>query len=181
MEMNFLLTLQNLHHPIADFFFSHITLLANGGIFWILICILFLCSKKYRTNGIYFLLSLLLCFIIGNLFLKNIIARPRPCWINPQIPLLIPNPSDFSFPSGHSLHSFAGAVSIWYANRKWGIFAFILAGIIAFSRLYLFVHYPSDVVAGIVLGIIVTVFVHKAGAVLQKKRAAKEGDYHANV
>lgn len=183
MEMNFLLALQELHNPIADFFFSHITMLGNAGIFWIFICIFFLCSKKYRKNGILFLVSLLVCFIIGNLLLKNIVARPRPCWVNPQIPLLIANPVDFSFPSGHSLHSFAGALSIWYANKRWGIFAFILAGLISFSRLYLFVHYPSDVLTGIVLGIAITAAVHKLGKRLWLKAGTlkKEDGSHADV
>lgn len=161
MEMDFLLGLQELHNPILDFFFSNITLLGNGGIFWIICCIVLLSMKKYRKYGVAFAISLLACFLLGNIFLKNVIARERPCWVNTEIMLLISNPQDYSFPSGHSMHSFVGALSIWYANKKWGIGAFILAGLIAFSRMYLFVHYPSDVVVGIAIGLCVTFLVHK--------------------
>lgn len=163
MEMDFLLFLQKLHTPVLDFFFSNITVLGNAGIVWIIACIIMFCTKKYRKNGILFAISLVCCFLLGNIFLKNVIARERPCWINTDIILLITNPKDYSFPSGHSMHSFVGALSIWYANKKWGIAAFILAGLIAFSRMYLFVHYPTDVVIGITIGLLVTFFVHKIG------------------
>ncbi len=185
MEMDFLLFLQNLHSPISDFFFSHITLLGNAGIFWIICCLLMLCTKKYRKCGILFMLSLVTCFILGNLCLKNMVARERPCWVNTQIALLIQNPKDFSFPSGHSMHGFVGALSIWYANKKWGIAAFILAGLIAFSRMYLFVHYPTDIAAGILLGLAVTFFLHKfVGKRLFKEKETKreqEGIHYADV
>ena len=167
MEMNFLLFLQQLHHPVSDFFFSNITLLGNAGIVWIVACIIMLCIKKYRKWGVLFMISLVFCFLFGNIFLKNVIARERPCWVNTDIVLLIANPTDYSFPSGHSMHSFVGALSIWFANKKWGIAAFILAGLIAFSRMYLFVHYPSDVVAGIAIGLIVTLLVHKVAGKLE--------------
>ena len=174
MEMNFLLCLQKLHTPILDFFFSKITLLGNAGIFWIVCCVVMLCMKKYRKYGVCFLLSLITCFLLGNVFFKNVVARERPCWINPQIALLIQNPKDYSFPSGHSLHSFVGALSIWYANKKWGIAAFILAGLIAFSRLYLFVHYPSDVLTGIAIGLLVTFLIHYLAEYFLKKEKMTE-------
>lgn len=170
MEMDFLLFLQELHTPVLDFFFSKITLLCNGGIFWILCCIVLLWTEKYRKYGVYFLISLIVCYLLGNAFLKNIVARQRPCWVNPDVILLIQNPKDYSFPSGHSMHSFVGALSIRYANKKWGIAAFILAVLIAFSRMYLFVHYPTDVAAGIGIGLLVTWLVHKFGEEFLQKR-----------
>ena len=86
---------------------------------------------------------------------KNIAARQRPCWLDPSVELLVPVPKDFSFPSGHSLVSFEGAVCIFLFNRKWGIPALMLAVLTAFSRLYLFVHFPTDVLAGIVMGTVI--------------------------
>ena len=170
MEMDFLLFLQKLHTPVLDSFFSNITVLGNAGMIWIIACIMMLCTKKYRKNGILFAISLVCCFLLGNIFLKNVIARERPCWINTDIVLLIANPKDYSFPSGHSMHSFVGALSIWYANKKWGIVAFILAGLIAFSRMYLFVHYPTDVIIGITIGLLVTFLVHKIGKKVTENR-----------
>lgn len=187
MEMDFLLFLQTLHTPVLDFFFSKITLLGNAGIFWIVCCLALLCTKKYRKCGILFLLSLLGCFLIGNVLLKNAVARERPCWANTDIVLLVANPKDFSFPSGHSMHSFVGALSLWYAEKRWGIAAFILAGLIAFSRLYLFVHYPTDVLTGIVIGLAVTFLIHKFMSRLifrdngTKGCVGKEDSCHADV
>jgi len=170
MEMDFLLLIQGLHNTVLDFFFSAITHLGDGGVFWIILCVIMLCTKKYRKWGVLFAISLFCCFIIGNVTLKNLVARPRPCWVNTDISLLIKNPKDFSFPSGHSMIGFAGALSVWYANRKWGIAALILAAVIAFSRLYLFVHYPTDVLLGILIGLVVTFFVHKAGEIYMQKK-----------
>ena len=107
------------------------------------------------------LISLAVGFIVGNVVLKNLIARQRPCWLDQTVALLIENPRDFSFPSGHSLASFEGAVSIFLYDKKWGGAAIVLAAFIAFSRLYLFVHFPTDVLAGTILGIFVAFFVHK--------------------
>ena len=80
-------------------------------------------------------------------------SDPRPCWLDPETPLLIAVPKDFSFPSAHAMISFAAAVAIFHYNRKAGIAALVVASLIAFSRLYLFVHFPSDVLVGTLIGI----------------------------
>ena len=134
-----------------------ITRLGSGGLIWIGVALVFLASKKYRTDGLLLISTLLLCGLIGNITLKPIIARTRPCDVNTAIQLLIPRPTDFSFPSGHSMSSFAAATVIFNANRCMGIAAFILATLIAFSRLYLYVHYPSDIIGGILIGISISV------------------------
>lgn len=173
MEMSFLLFLQELHNPVLDFFFMNLTHLGDAGVLWIIAGVILLCIKKYRKQGFLLLFSLLCCLLIGNIFLKNVIARERPCWVNTDILLLIPNPKDFSFPSGHSMVGFAGALSVWYADKKWGVAALVLAGTIAFSRLYLFVHYPSDVVIGSVIGLLVAFLIHKAA----EKMAERKGEH----
>ena len=101
------------------------------------------------------LISIGIGFLLGNVALKNMVARQRPCWLDPSVGLLVQVPRDFSFPSGHSMVGFEGAVSIFMFNRKWGIPALMLAVLIAFSRLYLFVHFPTDVLAGAVLGTVI--------------------------
>lgn len=175
MEINFLLAVQEMHTPILDIIFTNITALGDKGILWILIGVILLCTKKYRKEGLLLLLSLLASFLIGNIALKNIFQRERPCWIYPEVELLIENPRDFSFPSAHSMVGFAGAAALWLTNRKFGIAAYITAALIAFSRLYLFVHWPSDVLAGSVMGIFTAYLVYYAARKFraQSKRSLK--------
>lgn len=162
IEFGILYFLQSLHTPWLDVFMKEITGLGDSGIFWIITGIVLLCFKKTRIIGFCVILSLAVGFLMGNMILKNLVARERPCWIDTSIPLLIRNPKDYSFPSGHTLSSFEGAVSIWLYNRKWGTAALILAALISFSRLYLFVHFPTDVLGGLFMGILIAVLVHWA-------------------
>lgn len=145
---------ENWRTPFLDTMMPLITALGNGGIFWLVLTVLFLIRKKYRKIGIMMLCALILCLISGNLILKPMIRRIRPFDLLNYSPLLITPPKDFSFPSGHTMASFACAVVLYKNNRLIGIAALVLASLISFSRLYLFVHFPSDVVAGMALGII---------------------------
>ena len=144
----------NMVNPVMDKIMPFITGLGNAGILWIVTGIVLLFLKKYRKFGIAMLVSMGLCLVVGNIVLKPLVHRGRPCWVDPSVRMLIPIPMDYSFPSGHSMSSFAGATVLYYANKKWGVVAFILAILIAFSRMYLFVHYPSDVLVGGTIGII---------------------------
>ena len=133
-----------------------ITILGSGGFIWIVIAFIFIVKKKFRKDGLLLICSLLFCLLIGNLTLKPLVARIRPCDINTAVTLLIERPTDFSFPSGHTMTSFASALIIFNANKKLGIAAIILASLIAFSRLYLYVHFPSDIIAGLVIGLLIS-------------------------
>lgn len=135
-----------------DFLMPKITALGNFGIIWILVGAVLLCTKKYRRYGVLLLIGLALGFLTGNVILKHAVARPRPCWLDTGVPLLIGVPKDYSFPSGHTLASVIGAVILTGADRRFAPAAIPLAVLIAFSRLYLFVHFPSDVLAAVVLG-----------------------------
>lgn len=159
--------IQNFDFKILDFIENHmhsllldntmpiITGVGNKGILWIIIGILLIAIKKYRKYGYMLIFALILCGIIGNLTLKPLIARSRPFDVEPLLqPLLISPPKDFSFPSGHTMASFASSIVIYYMNKKLGILAFALSILIAFSRLYLYVHYPSDVLGGMIIGIL---------------------------
>lgn len=148
----------NLQCNFLDFIIPKITALGSSGAIWIVVAIAFLISKKYRKYGIILAIGLIMSLLIGNLLLKSLVARPSPCWIESNFPLLVSNPTDYSFPSGHTLASTISAVIITYADKKFGIIAIILATLIAFSRLYLFVHFPSDVFAAIILGVIIGLF-----------------------
>ena len=133
--------------------------LGDGGIVWIAISFLLICYKKYRQAGILILVGLIMGVLIGNCLLKNIICRPRPCWINRAVSLLIPIPYDYSFPSCHTMSSFIAAAVLLHTDIMFAYPAFLLASVIAFSRLYLYVHYPSDIIGGIALGTIIAHFV----------------------
>lgn len=140
-----------------DCLMPFITHLGTGGILWIAVAFAFLTSELHQINGILLINALLLCVLIGNIILKPLFARNRPCDINSTIRLLIPKPRDYSFPSGHTMSSFAAATTIFYINYRMGIIALFIALLIAFSRLYLYVHYPTDILAGLILGILVSI------------------------
>ncbi len=135
-----------------DIIMKIFTFLGEAGIFGIVIAIICFCFKKYRKIGVYILITMAVGFLIGNLFLKNVIARERPCVVYPNHLHYIACPSGYSMPSGHTLHSFI-PVFVLFFNKKWksGIIAFIFASLIAFSRMYFYVHYPSDILFGFAL------------------------------
>ena len=140
--------------PFMDFLMPLVTKLGDHGIFCIAVAVALLCFKKTRRAGVMMGIALLCGFICGNLFLKNVVARPRP-YVLPgvQVDLLVARLHDYSFPSGHTLACFEMASVLMLTHRKTlGLPALIIAAAVAFSRLYLFVHYPTDVLAGALLG-----------------------------
>ena len=144
---------ENLTNSFLDVIMPYITAIADKGILYIILAIVLIFIKRTRRYGIMLGTALLLGLIFGNLILKNVIARPRPFSLT-GTELLIPAPEDFSFPSGHTMASFETATVLFYANRRAGTAMIILASIVAYSRLYLYVHYPTDVLCGCVLGIL---------------------------
>lgn len=154
MELQFLYMLQEWHTPVLDKIMVFITNLGNAGTFWICLGLVLAIVPKTRKCGICMLLAMALTFILGNLILKNVVARPRPFTIATEVGLKIPRPGEYSFPSGHTMNAFSGATSIFLFYKKPGVVALVLATAIAFSRMYLFVHYPTDILAGMILGIV---------------------------
>jgi len=148
----------NLRSDFLDIIMPIITYLGSGGIIWILAALIFISLKKYRLMGISMIVALILSLLIGNVILKPLIARIRPFEVNTAIELLIGPPTDYSFPSGHTLSSFAVAIAVFCLNKRFGVIALVFASIIAFSRLYLYVHYPSDVFGGFVIGVSIGFF-----------------------
>ena len=143
---------------LLDFLMPLITLLGDAGIFWIAMAVVLLIFPKTRKIGLGMGVALLMGLLICNLMLKPWVARIRPYdyqiqYLATEIQLLVDAPHDFSFPSGHTIASFEAATVLLIRNKKFGIPAMILASLIAFSRLYLYVHYPTDVIAAVILGI----------------------------
>lgn len=146
-----------------DWLMPKITVLGNAGMVWIVIGVLLLVSKKHRRIGFLVLLGLLLGLIIGNGIVKNLVARPRPCWIYSDFRLLIPMPKDYSFPSGHTQASVIATTILTLYRRKWGWILIPLALVIAFSRLYLYVHFPTDILGGACIGLAIGMVTYFAG------------------
>ena len=147
----------NLWCPVLDVLMPIITLLGDAGIFWIAVAVLFIFTKKYRKIGIGMMFALMMGLVICNIWLKPTIARIRPYdfqlqYFAKEIPLLAGGMHDFSFPSGHTIACFEACTALMLGNKKLGIPAMILACLIAFSRLYLYVHYPTDVIVSVILG-----------------------------
>ena len=128
---------EHLHGPFLDTVMPYVTALGDSGFIWVVICLVLLARKKTRRAGIFCGLALLIAYVSGELVIKNLIQRPRPFTLLPGVSLLIPPPGSFSFPSGHTGSSFAGATAIFLLDKKWGVPALVLAALIAFSRLYL--------------------------------------------
>lgn len=138
-----------------DFILPKISALGNGGLVWIFISIIFIFNRDYRKSGLLILLGLSIGFILCNLCLKPLAARPRPCWNDKNIKLLIPVPHDYSFPSGHTISSVTASV-ILSVTVQFGYIAIPVTVLISFSRLYLYVHYPSDILASVISGILIS-------------------------
>ena len=137
-------------NPIVLF----LTRLGDAGAIWILLAAVFLIQKKYQKTGISMAAALLLGLLVTNVLLKNWVCRPRPYVTIPGLDALV-TAGDWSFPSGHSTSSMAAAVVIFCRTpRKIGIPAMILGVLICLSRLYVGVHYPSDVICGALIGVL---------------------------
>ncbi len=167
---------ENFDLPILDWIAEHlqcafldtvmplITLLGDAGIFWIACSLIMMFIPKYRKIGFSMAAALLMGVVICNMIMKPGFARIRPydyqlqfmgrTWESLLIggKLLVDTPHDFSFPSGHTIASFEACIAILVRNKKLGIPATVLAVLIAFSRMYLYVHYPTDVIASVILG-----------------------------
>lgn len=154
MEIQILDALQKIRTDFLDTAFSLITLLGDGGVFWIVFTLVLLAVKKTRRMGIVLCMALIIDALLCNLFLKPVIARTRPYDINTAVNLIVKKPNDYSFPSGHTAASFTCTTGLFFFRiKKFWIPALVLSVLIAFSRLYLYVHYPTDVLGGIMLGI----------------------------
>lgn len=154
-ELNILNWMQNtLRTPFGDAVMAGITHLGDKGAVWVLLAAALLMRGKTRRQGAAVAAALLFSLLACNLTLKPLAARIRPYDINTAVQLLVAKPQDYSFPSGHTAASFAAVGALYFSRWRCWWAAAVLAALIAFSRLYLYVHFPTDVIAGAVLGIL---------------------------
>lgn len=145
--------IQSIRTPIGDMAMTFITRAGDAGAIWILLAAVLMGIPKTRKSGAILAVALCVDVVLCNGILKNLFGRIRPCDINTSIQLLIPRPDDFSFPSGHTASSFAAVTALMMSGkRKLWEPALALVVLIAFSRLYLYVHYPTDILGGMIVG-----------------------------
>ena len=155
---------QYMQSDFLDFIMPYITILGDAGIFWIACSVILMLVPKQRKAGFSMGIALIFGVVVCNMILKPLVGRIRPYDYNLEVlklnwedflihgKLLVETPHDFSFPSGHTIASFEASVALYKNNKRLGIPALILAVLISFSRMYLYVHYPTDVIASVILG-----------------------------
>lgn len=156
----------NFRNKTFDKIMPIITSAGNLGIIWIIISVLLMTKKDYRLLGQMMLIALIITTILGEGIIKHIVKRKRPFYGDDDKELLISRPITYSFPSGHTASSFAVATVFIKTDNAASLEIMLLACLIAFSRIYLGVHYPSDVIGGVIIGtlcglITVMIFMNK--------------------
>lgn len=155
VELQILDMLQKIHAPVGDQVMCLITHLGDSGMIWILLTLGMLLLPGKRRTGAILAAALCIDLILCNGILKNLVARVRPFDVNTAVQLLVRAPRDFSFPSGHTAASFTAVMALYLTGEKKLLPpALVLAVLIAFSRLYLYVHYPTDVLGGVFVGLL---------------------------
>lgn len=143
----------HLRSGIGDIVMPFISQLGDKGAVWILLGLALLIYPRTRKTGAALMAALVLEVMCCNLLLKPFVSRIRPCDVDMAVQLLVSRPNDFSFPSGHTGASFAAAAVLYFSGSRLRFYSLLLAALIGFSRLYLYVHYPTDVLAGAALGL----------------------------
>jgi undecaprenyl-diphosphatase len=176
LDGNLLLWIQQyLRSPLLTGVMKGVTHLGDNGLIWLLLTLLLLIPKRTRRTALCMGAALVFSLLITNLLLKNMVARVRPYEAVSGLQLLIEKQGDWSFPSGHSSASFAAAVvCLRQLPRRFGVSALLLAGWIAFSRLYVGVHYPTDVLAGVLIGTVCAFWGMRAILLLENKLLRSE-------
>ncbi len=156
MDGSILLFIQdNIRNPVLNPVMKGLSFLGNKGIFWVILTLVLLIFAKTRKAGLASVIAILLTFIFNDLFLKNTVARIRPYEVIEGLTIIVAKENSYSFASGHAAIAFASSVSMFrWLPRKASVCLVVLAALIALSRLYVGVHYPTDVLAGTVIGIV---------------------------
>src|SRR5574344_1862652 len=144
----------HLKNGTMDVLMKYISLLGTAGAVWILISFILLLKKSTRIQGVSLLIAIAIGAVICSCILKPLVGRIRPCDLNTAVQMVVAHPKDYSFPSGHTTAAFAFATCLlFYKNKAWPYFL-AFAFIMAFSRLYLYVHFPTDILAGMLIGLL---------------------------
>lgn len=146
--------LQKIHCTLLNYLMAFFTYISEGGAIWIAAAIVMLFFAKTRRAGCSVTLALVFELLVNEQLIKNLVQRTRPFVMNPEIDTIVHRPSSYSFPSGHTCTAFAAATAIFMFDKRLGTAAYITAALIGFSRNYFYIHYPTDVLCGALLGIL---------------------------
>lgn len=160
MDVRLLFWVQQFRNPFLDFFFKYLTMMGNHAELWFFIIFVLACFKKTRRAAYLALIALVIEVIIVSVIMKPLIMRPRPFMTYPY-DLIIAPPSGSSFPSGHAASSIAVAFVLYFNKVKFRKVIMALGVLMAVSRVYLFVHYPSDVLFGFFTGVGIAMLLRK--------------------
>ncbi len=164
---------EHMQSEFMDSFMKFITWIGDWMLLWAILFVIYFIFKKKDRNAKILALSLCISFLVNQVILKNMVRRPRPFIENAQLPSLIKEPTSYSFPSSHSATSFAVASALSLTNKSLRFISYLLASLIAFSRVYLNVHHPSDVVVGALVGILSTIVAEKIINWFEKYKLSK--------
>ena len=143
---------QYVRSPFLSFIFVSLTTAGNAGMIFILLGLVLLFFKKTRKIGLLLLISIVVSYIINDLIIKNIVRRERPFLSIEELSALVAHPKSYSFPSGHTASAFSAMTSLFFTKKKYAPIGLIFAFLMGFSRIYVGVHYPSDVLVGAIVG-----------------------------
>lgn len=173
LEFTILDWFQSIHCVPLDALAVFFDVVGAHGELWIVLAAILLLFKKTRRAGAAIAVALILHLLVADTILKPFFARPRPCDLNSAVPMLVPRPRGWSFPSGHTSSAFAAAGALLFTKNKLAPYALVLAAFIGLTRLYLYVHFPTDVLAGTVTGLVFGFAAAKIVNALAARRTAK--------
>ena len=172
----------NLQSGFLDAVMPIITMFGDAGIFWMACATVLLIFRKHRRTGLGMWFAMAIGLLICNIILKPAVGRMRPYDFQMEhfqvaINLLIDKETSLSFPSGHTIASFEAATVLLINSKLMGIPALILAILIAFSRMYLYVHYPTDVIFSVFAGILFGIIGNLIAKKIPLGKLGKKGKY----
>ena len=175
-EFDILDAIYEIRSPILDYIMRFFTLLGEAGIFWISLVIVLMIIPKTRRVGLSAAAALAVEALMVNVILKPIVKRIRPCYANTSrvIDTIVSVPNDYSFPSGHAGAGFVVSTVIARHDLKYGLISLATSVMIGISRLYFYVHYPSDVLTGAMIGVFAGIIMDKVVIAQLKKHDAKK-------